>query len=292
MGDVLNDLTGQRFGRLTVVKRAEDAVYKNGKHKVRWLCKCDCGNYSIVQPNNLHSGGSRSCGCLRRDNSGTRHNRFINLTGKQFGRLTVISKTDEKRRNKLTWLCKCTCGNEKIVAGADLRSGHTKSCGCDQYGHNVKHGKVGCRLYGVWAGMLDRCRNPNASQYKDYGGRGICVCEAWHDFQNFYDWALSSGYDENAPRGQCTIDRIDVNRNYEPENCRWVDMKTQRMNQRPIPRENLPNAKKVVRLDDMKVYDTIKDAGDDTGIHYTGVSAACHHRQKSAGGYRWEFYNE
>lgn len=172
---------------------------------------------------------------------------FIDLTGKTFGRLTVLREAPKNRsatgRSQRMWLCRCSCGNEKVVFGEKLRQGRTLSCGClhediiktarDQ----TTHGESRSRLHTVWAGMLKRCRNPRHHQYANYGGRGISVCPEWYSYEAFQDWAMSSGYDPEAPRGVCTLDRIDVNGNYEPSNCRWVDMKVQASNRR-APRRN------------------------------------------------------
>lgn len=156
--------------------------------------------------------------------------KLIDLTGQKFGRLTVVERAEDyvgkSGNRKVRWLCKCECGKEAIIRGCDLKDGHTKSCGCDPKRHNKKHGLGGTRLYSTWNGMKRRCSNPNDKEYKNYGGRGVKVCDEWiDDFTKFYNWAVSHGYDDNL-----TIDRIDVNGNYEPSNCRWVTMKTQQNN--------------------------------------------------------------
>lgn len=160
--------------------------------------------------------------------------KLIELTGKTFGRLTVIKRVDDyispKGYHTPQWLCKCECGNEVIVHACHLRSGHTVSCGCFNLEkastmfktHDLTH----TRLYHTWSNMKTRCYNSNNKRYKDYGDRGISICKEWkEDFQNFYDWSMANGYKENL-----TIDRIDVNGNYEPSNCRWVEMKIQQRN--------------------------------------------------------------
>lgn len=167
--------------------------------------------------------------------------RFIDLAGKRFNRLQVIERAEdityENGRKRTAWVCRCDCGNTCIVESVSLKSGATASCGCIKVEtirkRCVKHNGSASRLYGVWCEMKKRCYNPKFKQYKDYGGRGIRVCDEWlHDYSAFEKFALEHGYDANAKYGDCTIDRIDVNGNYCPENCRFVDMKIQRQNQR------------------------------------------------------------
>ncbi len=151
----------------------------------------------------------------------------IDLTGKTFGRWKVLRFDHTTSNGDANWFCVCNCGTIKSVNGYNLRSGRSKSCGClvvelmRKNKPSVKHGlkKANPRLYGIWQGMLNRCRRKKDICYMAYGGRGISVCEEWHQFPPFYEWAMANGYTDDL-----TIDRINVDGNYEPSNCQWITM--------------------------------------------------------------------
>jgi len=216
----LIDRTGQRFGKLTVIGRDAN---RNGK--VYWICQCDCGNLVSVESYKLKIGNTTSCGCEQ-------YNRpYCDLSGQKFGMLTVIERISNKKNSKVLYRCRCECGNEVEAYYWSLVFGDKKTCGCVDL--HVKHGMCYSRLYKVWHDMRNRCNNKNSHAYENYGGRGIHVCDEWDkDFIAFQKWAELAGYDPDAPRGKCTLDRIDNDGNYEPSNCRWVDMKVQSNNRR------------------------------------------------------------
>lgn len=154
------------------------------------------------------------------------------LTNQKFGRLTVIKYYGSNKNSRALWLCKCDCGNEKVVIGNSLLCKLTFSCGCYNKEaaskRRIKHSMSYSKLYKVWQGMKTRCYNPKFMYYCNYGGRGITICDEWlNDFKAFYDWAINNGYKEGL-----TIDRINNDGNYEPSNCRWITRAEQNRNQR------------------------------------------------------------
>lgn len=217
---IIRDLTGQKFNRLTAIKfvRCDKGVGNI------WRFRCDCGNEVEVLGSRVKNGYTKSCGCLQKEKTAAFH--FVDLTGQRFGKLTVIEQVEHHRTSggysKVQWKCQCDCGNIVTVLADSLKSGNTKACGCESRSGLEKrttHGKSKDRLYRIWQGMRNRCNLSTNKYYHNYGGRGISVCAEWNDsFEDFYEWAIKNGYNENL-----TLDRRDNNGNYEPSNCHWKD---------------------------------------------------------------------
>ncbi len=218
MGRPPIDITGQRFGKLTAIK----IISHEGAHKpVKWLCLCDCGNEKVVDSQLLRRGLITDCGCKINER----------LVGKRFGRLVVLEATDRRMSGDIVWKCKCDCGNITYVATCNLtaKRSFTASCGCMRKEKAIKHNLSKTKIYKKLLAIKGRCKNPKDKNYFRYGGRGITICEEWDNengFENFYNWAISHGYEAGL-----TIDRIDNNKGYCPDNCRWVTQKVQMNNQ-------------------------------------------------------------
>lgn len=216
---------GDKFGKWEVIADAPSTRYKCGQVKTNYLCRCECGTERIVRGAALASGNSQSCGCATKKD----------LIGHKFNHLIVLSYAGQARTAR-TFNCRCDCGNTIVLDAYSITSGKRKDCGClnRQRGAKVNNR----RLYCIFTGMKSRCYNPNATGYKNYGGRGITICDEWlADFFAFKDWATSHGYAD-----ELTIDRIDNEKGYCPNNCRWVTRADQNRNKRNVRTEVIVNA--------------------------------------------------
>ena len=224
-GDIV-EYIGRYFGNWLVIEdRGRDA-----KSNKIVLAECKCGKKSIHRLKTLTSGDTTQCkSCSSKSRNG-----ISDLTGKIFGKWTVLSISEKKHKNT-SYLCKCICGIEKEITGYNLRKGFSLSC---VHCKHKTHGLSYTSTHHVWRDMKNRCTRPALKSYKYYGGRGISVCERWFSFDNFLqDMGLK-------PDG-LQIDRINNDGNYEPENCRWVTPKVNRNNQRP-PKKRINNVNKSI----------------------------------------------
>ena len=203
-------LVGQQFGKLLVTSEAE----RHGS-KAKWACLCECGQTRVVWQHQLRNGEARMCQeCF-----------LPPMIGKTFGRLTVIAQTERPVKKTGRWFrCQCTCGNEHTVRGDQLRNGVTSSCGC--YARdirsdiasriNAKHGLSQSPEHQVWTAMIQRCENPKHISYRNYGAKGITVCDRWQDFSLFIqDMGM-------RPGPGMTIERRENSKGYFPGNVRWA----------------------------------------------------------------------
>lgn len=219
----MEDLTGKRFGKLVALRPGE----KSKSGRVRWVCRCDCGNEKLILAHCLKNGETKSCGCEHYKSAPRK-----DLTGLKFGRLTVLSYA-----GKSYWNCRCECGKLCSVLTYSLHSGQTKSCGClcsdISAERATSHGGSRDPLYAVLRAMHQRCENPNSKDFIWYGAKGVTVCEEWSlsNYPAFRAWAEANGY---APG--LTIDRIDPTGAYSPDNCRWISIQAQQRNKRKSKR--------------------------------------------------------
>lgn len=220
MGRKIVDLTGKKFGKLLVISQSR----RVGREFI-WLCRCDCGNEKECRGGNLKQGSAKSCGCNKDHYKNIAENRVIDLKGRRFGRLVVISRQETEKRGAY-WLCCCDCGNSKTVPSKVLLSGDSQSCGCKHKDAVTSHGASSHTLYGTWTDMIARCHDEKNDAYKFYGAAGINVCDYWRESpHNFFS---DMG---DRPKG-FTLERKNGSLGYCKENCIWASQSTQQNNRR------------------------------------------------------------
>lgn len=227
---MFEEYIGKKYGKMKIV--GLNHINKNGEPI--FDCQCDCGSKNFQSSLVKLESGKNICQCSSKKD----------LTGQRFGRLLVVKLADKSQwkyltgKRKVSWICKCDCGNEVIKSTADLCYLGTKSCGC--ISKEKQHFACKSPIHRTWNTMMTRCYNQNHEFYYLYGGRGVDVCDEWKGsnpkgFSNFYDWAMKSGYEEHFMsngRNFLTLDRIDTDKGYSPDNCRWIPNKEQQNNKR------------------------------------------------------------
>lgn len=222
----MDNLTGQRFGRLVVAAQATGSF-----NRPHWLCHCDCGGTIVARGDNLKSRRNRSCGCMVHDSNARQ-----GLAGRRFGRWKVLEQGPSSPTRIARWWCRCSCNTKALVNGSDLRRGKSRSCGClvpealakSNRTHNHSKRNAKTPEYTAWLGMKQRCYYTKHRAYAYYGGRGIRVCKRWlHSFEKFL---ADVG---PRPSSRHSLDRYpNQNGNYQPSNVRWATKKQQQNNMR------------------------------------------------------------
>lgn len=205
------DYSKTKIGCLKITSRH----YKDGDKHVLWNYECDCGKIGTIR------------GEVLRDDITCFHKEDV--IGNKYNRWTVLEELEKKNGQRMV-LCECSCENKtrRIVYLNNLRYNKSLSCGCLPLEKNTTHGMSNDRLYTIHKGILARCNNKNHRDYHNYGARGIVVCDEWKkNFMSFYNWAIENGYEDNL-----TLERVNVDGNYEPSNCTWITIEKQQLNKR------------------------------------------------------------
>lgn len=265
------DYTGSTFGKLTVLK-----MLPTRNKNSYCLCKCECGNTKEICLTSLKNGTTKTCGC----------GRTKDYTGQRFGKLTVIKMVKNVNRKGFSCLCKCECGNEKIIKTSSLLAGKTLSCGC--YSKSIAHLKAVThnlsysRIYRIYRDMILRCttKNNKNNNFTAYSGKGIKIGEDFNTFEKFNEWSMNNGYSDTKQ-----IHRLDSNKDYTANNCVWIDKIEHIRIHAKIWR------KKVAQIDPktneiVKIFDSVSDARRQIG---SAVQGALKDPNLIRYGFKWQY---
>lgn len=249
------DVTGERYGALVALYPTEQRL----QNSIGWMFQCNCSNKRILPLNRVRYGQIKSCGCHINTVHGKRKQR--DLIGKKFGSLTVVESLGQSGgKGHYISKVRCDCGYEFTTRDTFLVCGRKVQCPQCSREETIKHGMSDTPIFYVWQGMRNRCLNPNNKQYKNYGGRGIRICDEWADSNSFIEWAIQNGYEEGLQ-----LDRKDVNGNYEPDNCRFVTQL-----------ENARNRQNTIYVHYEGQLMTIGEVADITGIDSARIYQRIH----------------